>query len=391
MKKVYVSLFSCLLCLSMVVLLVPGCGPAEEAAPIKIGCLLTYTGGGVPYGDWFENGLNLKLDEVGGEVAGRPIELIMEDSAFDPTVAVDKARKLIEHDQVDAIIGGLNGAVAIAVAEYTKESGIPYAPFVDNSVEALYTGGNNVVMPWGSLRGGTYIVGQYAYDVLGFRTAATLRTDFVAGDQFIEGWEIAFEERGGTIIQRQAVPLGTLDYAPFVTALEEADCVAIWFTENAPFVRQFYEFGLDTPIVMASQGGMIADEMLLMGDNAVGIVTGAHEWLDNPDPATRNFVDGYTERYGALPTQPRYTVSAHVVLTAFLEAIKATGGDTTPAKLNDALKNVKVETATGVLSFDEQGFGIGDFHIIEWVKEDGTYYWKMVKRYDQIVKKAPGE
>ena len=84
-------------------------------------------------------------------------------------------------------------------------------------------------------------------------------------------------------------------------------------------------------------------------------------------------------------------MSAYVVLTLLLEAIEATDGDTSPEKLNEAWKKVEVETATGVISFDEQGFGIGDFHIIEWVKEDGTSYWKMVKLYEQIVKKATGE
>jgi len=167
--------------------------------------------------------------------------------------------------------------------------------------------------------------------------------------------------------------------------------VAIWFTENAPFVRQFYEFGLDTPIVMASQGAMTEVEMNVIGDKALGIVTAAHEWLDNPDPNCVKFVQDYTAKYGELPPQPRYVMSAYVVLTMCLDAIDATGGDTNPEKLIAAWKSEKVDTATGVISYTPEGCGIGDFYILEWVKENGVSYWKVVKTYSQIVKAAPGE
>jgi branched-chain amino acid transport system substrate-binding protein len=67
-------------------------------------------------------GVELKLEKVGYEVAGRKIEFSKENGAFDPVVYVDKARKLVEHDKVDVALGPLLPPVGFTVASYLTES-----------------------------------------------------------------------------------------------------------------------------------------------------------------------------------------------------------------------------------------------------------------------------
>src|SRR5574341_919204 len=74
------------------------------AAPIKIGALLPLTGALMNQGPHVRAGIQLALEHYGYEVAGRKVELIIEDSATDPTTALDKARKLVERDNVRMII-----------------------------------------------------------------------------------------------------------------------------------------------------------------------------------------------------------------------------------------------------------------------------------------------
>ena len=74
-------------------------------------------------------GAELKLEEMGYQIDGRKVEWIKEDYASDPVKSVDKARKLIEHDKVDVILGPLNDASGFAVADHAAKSGTPNITF----------------------------------------------------------------------------------------------------------------------------------------------------------------------------------------------------------------------------------------------------------------------
>jgi ABC-type branched-subunit amino acid transport system substrate-binding protein len=100
----------------------PSLGQAEALAPpIKIGCLLPFTGALMTQGPHVRDGIQLALEHYGNEVAGRKIELIIEDDGTDPTTALDKARKLVERDKVAIIIGPQAGHVVQAVQPYLTE------------------------------------------------------------------------------------------------------------------------------------------------------------------------------------------------------------------------------------------------------------------------------
>lgn len=392
MKKGLSVLFACLLCVSLMVMLLPGCAPSSPAQgqPIKIGVLIPYTGAQLPYGPWFENCFPLALELEGSEIAGRPIQFIYEDTAFAPVTAVDKAKKLVENDRVDAIIGTLNGGCTVGVAGYLKDIGTPFAPLVEQDIVTVRQGGDNAFLPWGTLSGSAYPLGQYAYD-LGYRTATFITQDFVAGYGFMAGFVEGFKSKGGTVIQEQKVPLGTLDFAPYLSNLKEADCLGIWLAGTmGPLLKQYYDFGKTMPVCMVTSSGEQMSTMAQLGDKALGMVGQAHEWVENPIAANKKFVDGYRKNYGEHEAW-RYSYGAYSSLLTLLDALKKTGGDTTPAKVIEAWKKVKTDTPSGTISFDEEGCAIGDIYLFEYSKDGGKYDWKMIKQYKGISKKMPGE
>ncbi len=393
-KKGLSGLLVFLLCLSLIVMLLPGCAPAAPAQggkPIKIGVLIPYTGAQLPYGPWFENAFPLALDLEGSQIGGRPIQFIYEDDQFAPEPSAQKAKKLVEQDQVDAIIGTLNGGSTMAVAGYLKGIGTPFAPLVEQSVAAVRQGGNNTFLPWGTLRGSAYPLGQYAYD-LGYRTTTTIAQDFVAGYEFINGFETGFKSKGGTVIQSQLVPLGTLDFAPYLSNLKKADCLGLWLAGTmGPLLKQYYEFGNKMPVCMVTSSGEQMSTLAQLGDNALGMVGQAQEWLESPSGANKKFVEGWAKKYGSLPETFRYSYGAYSSLLTLLDALKKTGGDTTPAKVIEAWKTVKTDTPSGTISFDQENCAIGDIYLFEYSKDGGKYYWKMLKEFKGIPKKMPGE
>lgn len=375
----------------MVAALVVACAPKPEVTPIKIGLLAPYTGFDPTAAPSIEGGIEVKLDEVGWEVAGRKIQLIAEDSASDPVVAVDKAKKLVEHDKVDVIIGPLFGHCTLAVASYLTPSRTPNLLYESPDYEAFVMGGRNVFTHVGTMPGTVYLFGAYAYEKLGHRTAVIVIQDYVTGDCFLQGFRDGFEPKGGEIVQVLRVPLGTMDFAPYLTSLKEADVVASWLIppETMLFVKQYHNYGLKMPITLISAISVDRQGLNEIGDVALGMIS-THQWsrlLDNP--INKRFVDAYVKKYGGLPLY--FAAASYIDVAVFLEAVKATGGDTTPEKINDAILKVKIDTPGGIISFNPEGIGIRDQYVLEVIKTDEGLDWKPLHEFSQVLIKAPSE
>jgi ABC-type branched-subunit amino acid transport system substrate-binding protein len=86
----------------LAVLVLPLAAPPDVPAqgPIKIGFLAPLTGPFAQIGKDMVNGTELFLDEIGRQVGGRKIELIVEDTEGQPATALNKSRKLVEQDRV---------------------------------------------------------------------------------------------------------------------------------------------------------------------------------------------------------------------------------------------------------------------------------------------------
>jgi len=325
--------------------------------------------------------IELKLDEVGWEVAGRKIELIKEDHGSDPVKAVDKARKLVEHDKVDVILGPMLSSAGLAVANYLMESRTPNLAVHCHPSEILkYSVGNYFLWP-GTQEGLGYPLGLYAYDKLGYRTATLMYIDYVTGQTLTQGFADAFESRGGTIVQKQAFPFGTMDFAAYLTAMKEADCCVFWAMEeyNPPFHTQYRDYGLKAPIVMPLCGPSHEITLAEIGDISLGMVgSDFYSALIDTD-INKRFVDAFYGKYGYYPRGE--TVGGYTGTTLFLEAVKATGGDTRHALINDALRLFEVDTVAGPVSFTPEGLPAGNLYILEVIKIGDRYAWEVVQTY----------
>jgi branched-chain amino acid transport system substrate-binding protein len=99
---------------------------ARGEQPIKLGFIDPLTGSLSALAVSEVEGAKYGVADINkkGGVLGRPLQLLVEDSANDVGTGVQKARKLIERDQVDAIFGDVNSAVAYAIEGVTSEKKI---------------------------------------------------------------------------------------------------------------------------------------------------------------------------------------------------------------------------------------------------------------------------
>src|SRR6201984_540199 len=97
-----------------------------QGAPIKVGVLAPLTGVVASGGREMVEGTQFWFDGIKNEISGRKVELLIEDDASNPDVALQKARRLVEQAKVHFLIGNLLANTGLAVANYVKGTGTPY-------------------------------------------------------------------------------------------------------------------------------------------------------------------------------------------------------------------------------------------------------------------------
>lgn len=379
--------------------LVPGAPSAPAPAkPVVIGNLACFTGTSATPNPWMLNAAALAINEFGGKVAGREIKLVSEDSASDPTVAADKAKKLLEADKADVFIGPLPAGSAFPVAALLKPLGIPHSSIMEFPSQLLATG-DHTFAHTGTQRGTGYFVGLYAYDVLGYRTATVIHDDIVFAEEFTQGAMDGFVSRGGKIIQRQRTPMNTMDYAPYLTAMKQADCCMFWFVtiHTVQFINQYSQYGFKMPLVQGGCTTLGVQNLAELGDKALNLVSGSSYDAYIKGPEVKNWVDRWLKLNGNKADKdgryPYFTegASMYAATSILLQAIESTKGDTTPPVLRGALKKGKFKTPWGPVSFSDGRVGIGNAYIMKVVKDGNTYTRTDVYKYENVVRDEPAK
>jgi branched-chain amino acid transport system substrate-binding protein len=362
MKRLAVSLRAVCLVTALLGLAMP----VSAAEPIRLGAIFGLTGVMAPVAEESVQGLKLAFEEfLPKEIGGRPIEVVYEDSASKPELAVQKAKKLVERDNVCMIFGPVHGGHAMATTGYLDQVKVPTVTLGTN------TGGLILHRKWTWVTGGTlpqcsYPVGIYTYEDLGYRTSSSLATDREVGHEFIDYFAMAFEGLGGKVIQQQWFPPGTTQFAPYVAKIEKADFLATWIGDadgiaGFPTIRQM---GIKMPIVQVNHGGALLSPKAVrqIGNSVVGVITAGNYVSTLATPGNKAYAEGYEKRYGIKPgTFAGQAMGAAQVAVA---ALKKTGGDTTPEKLREALME-PVDTVMGHIEFTNDRCGINPIHIVQ--------------------------
>jgi branched-chain amino acid transport system substrate-binding protein len=355
-----------------------------QSGPLKIGALGPMTGGAAVVGTGEINGIKLRLKQLNNEIAGRKVELIVEDDAGDPTTGLTKAQKLIERDRVDVFLGPLLSHVVLAVRDYVGGKGVPQITLVAQPPEAVKFP-TTFVPSWNAVQIGR-LFGEYAVKKLGHKRVNIVSSKYVFGARVSDGFREGFTAAGGTIVKEVYPPLGTADFAPFLTGLPAADAVFSFFpgADAVKFVKARQEFGLDkTPLLAIAS---TVEGMLLpaQGDAALGAIAIGHYLEDFTIPQNREFVQAYEKEYGK-PPLGYYPALGYTLVQILEDALKRTGGRSGAAELVEAIKKVDIATPQGRFRFDpEKRFPIIDYYITKVVKKDGKLHHERIDTLKEV-------
>ncbi len=370
---------------------------ASANDPIKIGLMAPQEGVFTQAGNDGIRGFRLALREMGDVVNGRKIEWVLGPTDATPDTAVRIARKLIEQDKVDFIIGPLSGSEGLTLRDYAKT--IPEKTIINSASGALETTFINPApnffrynldgAQWG------YGLGSYVVKQKGWKRVATVAADYSFGYTNFLGFAVDFCKAGGDIVSRFWLPLGSGDFASIIAALPD-DIDAIYLgvggTDAINFLNQYQQAGGKTKLI---GGTIMADQTVLSAkgrakEALIGTPTSGPQADDWSDPAWRAYVKAYQDAFPAAeryPTPSLFATNYYNATKAALMALNKVGGklDDKQNNFRAALASLTLDAPNGQITLDKNRQAIGSTFINEVAEgKDGQLFNTFKSKVDNI-------
>jgi len=394
----FLSLFiSVLFVLPMAILpFMPLCSQAAAASqtksPIKIGWVGALTGPLAQGTAAALRGSKLAFKEVNWEVAGRKIEIVTEDDAYNPGVTITKVKKLLFSDKINLLMGPWANASGLAIVDFIKANKlitVTYQCAQASLTEDKFT--PYFFRPSFNDAGqATPFEGWLTYH-LGYRKVACISLDSAYGHSCVDGFKKSFEKLGGTVTQEIYTPQGTtMDFAPYLAKIDTSkiDLIYSWLTgsDAMRFVKQYSEYGYKkTPLFGAN---MIGETYLPeLGDAALGIHGMLHYVQSLPNPENQRFLKAYTNEYGAdlakdISSFDVQGYEAGKLVIMGLQAVKGKVEDS--AALMKALEKVQFESPRGPLKLDDHHNAVFLDYLFRVEKVGDRYQNTVLKAYGPL-------
>lgn len=367
----------------------PGTG---QERPVRVGLLLSYTGPSPFQAIGTEQGVQLAMEEERAQVAGRRIELLREDTEVNPTVALIKARRLVEERRVEFIVGPVWSHEALALLDYLKTRDIVWIIPVA-ATRLLMTperATQRMFRVVETTDQSSYPHGRWMVRSQGYRNLVVFATDVAFGHDSAGAFEAGIRAGGGQVLRKIFVRLGTVNFAPFLTPsnLSGAEAVYACFAgvDAIRFVQQYTELGWKGRIPLHGCNPLVDDPYLQeIGEAAVGVASPAHYTAVLDTPENRRFVEAYQRKFRQTPY--RYSEYGYAAGKLIVEGLRSTRGDTSrPDELARAMKQSaqKIMTPVGPLRFDRWNQRVFDLYLLRVERRDGRLVNIPVDRLGRI-------
>jgi branched-chain amino acid transport system substrate-binding protein len=368
-----------------------GLSAPAGAEELRIGYLAPLTGGLAQTGIDMRDGFLLYLEEHGNKLGGMDVKLIIEDEQGKGDVAVTKAKKLVLQDKVHMFIGGVLASTGYALAPVSTELKTMYIPSIPAADDLTQRQLKNfpylIRTSWSSSQP-HHPLGQWACDQ-GYKKIVTIAADYAFGYEVVGGFQKAFEDCGGKIIQKIWPPLGAKDFGPFIpTIKEDADAVLSLMVGPMPaqFIKQMRGAGFKKPIL---GGGTSYDEFVLpfMGDEAIGDVSALHYSAALDTPKNIAFVKAYRTKFGKVPSY--YSENNYTTAQWLDEALTKAGGKWPgPEELIKIMIGIKLDSVRGPVSFDDMRNPIQNIYIKK-VEKKKMFGYEKEELWNTVIKTYP--
>lgn len=359
MKHIYRKLSA-----STLALAVMSSAVMADEDPISVGLILSLSGPGAVLGTEMQNGANLALEMLGGQLGGRDAEFHYEDSQRLPEIGREAAERLTQSEHVDVVIGASFSNVMMAIHRPIMRSGtILLSP---NPAPAPLAGEdcneNYFAVPFQNDQMAE-AVGLHLNNT-GVERVFILAPNYQAGRDLLTGFTRTFE---GEIAGEIYTPLDQTDFSAELTEIRASDPDAVFVFYpgglGIQFVKQYDQAGLRDEIPLYTAFTMFNGVALdAIGESGLGVYAAAQWTIDLPNEANQEFVAAYREAYGNPPSD--FAAMAYDTVRLIDAAAGAVGGNVEDTDaFRDALRAADFESVRGDFAFNNNHHPIQDMYL----------------------------
>ncbi len=358
---------------------------AYAADPIKIGSILSVTGPAAFLGDPELKTMQLYVESINkaGGVLGRPLELVHYDDGSDASKANGFAKRLIESDKVDVLVGGTTTGSTMSIVPLVEKAGVPFISLAGAVVlvepvkkfvfKTPHTDRMAAEKVFEDMRKRNLTKVALFSETSGFGQSGKKEAEGVTG------------KYGITLVSNETYGPKDTDMSPQLTKIKNTAGVQAVFVIGlgqgpAIVTKNYKQLGISLPLYHAH--GVASEEFIkLAGPAANGVRLPAAALLvadKLPDNDAQKPVSvAYTKAYTAKWNSDISTFGGHAYdgLMIAVEAIKRAGG-TDKAKVRDAIEATKGYVGTGgvvnMSATDHMGLDLSAFRMLEIKNGDWT-------------------
>jgi branched-chain amino acid transport system substrate-binding protein len=328
---------------------------ANGAISAKIGIISYLSGPGAAYGEAITGGFELAQKEINekGEVN---IELIIEDSAGKQDQALTAAQKLINSEEVLAILGPTLSTEMNVVGPVANLNGVPIMG-TSTTAQGIPQIGEYVfrnALPESLAIPASIQKAVDKYDVK--KVAILYGNDDVFTKSGFDTMREVAEDMGLEILTIETFQKGQSDYNAQLTKIKDLNpdliLASALYNEGAVIMNQARKMGIDVPFV-GGNGFNSPQVIEIAGEAANGLIVATPWYGAKDDPKVQEFVTKFEAEYGKKPDQ--FAAQAYDAMYIMAEALK-NAGEADRDALRDALAEISnFEGILGSFSFDEEG------------------------------------
>jgi branched-chain amino acid transport system substrate-binding protein len=371
--------------------LAAGLSAPVQAEELRIGFIAPMTGLFAQVGKDMVDGFQMYLNEHGNKLGGMDVKFIVEDDQAKPDLGVTKAKKLVLQDHVHMFVGGVLASTGYALAPVStaeKTVYIPSIPAADDLTQRQADKYPLLIRTGWSSSQPHHALGAWACEQ-GYKKVVSVAADYAFGYESAGGFQKAFEDCGGKVIQKIWPPLGNKDFGPFIPTIK-ADADAVFSLMVGPMAAQFPKqlraSGYKKPIL---GGGTSYDEFALpfMGDEVAGDFSALQYSAALTTPKNEKFVKDYRAKYGKVPSY--FSESNYTTAQLIDETIKKSGGKFPGAEqFVKTMAGLKIDAVRGPVSFDELRNPVQNIYIKK-VEKKQLFGYDKPELWNTVIKTYP--
>lgn len=376
-------------------MLVSGAALAQDDV-IKVGVLATLEGTYTVLGEEGVKGFKTALAEGNSMGGGKKIEYVVVSSDASPDSAVRGARKLVEQDEVDIVVGPLSGSEGIAIRDYSKtQPQVTFINGISGAQETTYVTPSENFFRF-NMDGAQWSagLGNYVYNEKGYKTVATVGEDYSFVYTQVLGFATEFCAAGGEITERLWVPLGTKDFGSIIAALpDEVDAIYVGLGggDAVNFLNQYQQAGGDAKLIGGSimVDGTVLNSKGKAKEALIGVPSSGPQADTWDNPKWQAYVASYREVNGdaAFPVPSLLATGYYNATKAMLQGLEEVGGDLSDghAKFRATLASMTLDAPNGTITLDENRQAIGTNFVSEVIEmDDGSLATQMVAMQEGV-------